>query len=308
MLRRLRCGSPQIVCKKSFVINLKPILSQFAPAIFVLLWSTGFIGAKWGLPHASPLSFLSVRYALVILFMVIIARYFRASYPRDPRQWLHLGIAGLLLHGVYLAGVFSAIHRGLPAGITAIIVGLQPIFTAIGAGILFHEKIVVKQWWGLALGLLGVALVVSGKWGHGFTLATGLFAVAALIGITVGTLYQKTFCAHFDWRSGAVLQFLPSALITPIFAWWLEGFAIEWSGEFVFALMWLVIVLSLGAIGLLNYLIRQGSAINVARLFYLTPGCTALIAWMVFGESLTWLMFIGMTITMVGVILSRADH
>lgn len=280
-------------------------LPTAAPALFVLLWSTGFIGAKWGLPHAAPLSFLSVRYALVILIMGLLSLVYRRPYPRQLHQWAHWGVAGLLIHGVYLAGVFTAIHLGLPAGMAALIVGLQPIFTALGAGYFLGERVYAKQWWGLMLGLIGVALVVSGKWGQGLTFGACISAIIALCAITSGTLYQKKFCAHVDWRSGAVMQFLPSAVLTTLGAWLIEDFAIHWNVEFIGALMWLVLVLSIGAISLLNFLIRQGSSVNVARLFYLTPVSTALIAWLAFNETMTPLMLTGMAIAIGGVVLSR---
>jgi drug/metabolite transporter (DMT)-like permease len=281
------------------------MLARFAPWLFVLLWSSGFIGARLGLPHAEPLSFLSVRYALVLSLLLPLALAMRAPWPRDPRQWLHIGIAGLLLHGIYLGGVFVAIRHGLPAGITALVVGMQPLLTALGAGLLLSEAVTRRQWLGLALGLAGVALVVSGKVGGGSPLQALWPAVIALLGITAGTLYQKRYCPRFDLRSGAVLQFLPTAVATALVASATEDFRIDWTGEFVFALAWLVLALSVGAIALLNYLIRAGSAVNVASLFYLTPPTTALLAWLIFGETLTGVMVVGMALAVGGVYLSR---
>jgi drug/metabolite transporter (DMT)-like permease len=281
------------------------MLARFAPWLFVLLWSSGFIGARLGLPHAEPLSFLSVRYALVLSLLLPLALAMHAPWPRDPRQWLHIGIAGLLLHGIYLGGVFVAIRHGLPAGITALVVGMQPLLTALGAGLLLGEAVTRRQWLGLALGLAGVALVVSGKVGGGSSLQALWPAVIALLGITAGTLYQKRYCPRFDLRSGAVLQFLPTAVATALVASATEDFRIDWTGEFVFALAWLVLALSVGAIALLNYLIRAGSAVNVASLFYLTPPTTALLAWLIFGETLTGVMVVGMALAVGGVYLSR---
>ncbi|MDO9243703.1 MAG: EamA family transporter, partial [Rhodocyclaceae bacterium] len=187
-------------------------MARLAPFLFVLLWSTGFIGAKLGLPHAAPLSFLLVRYLLVISLMISLALLWRAPWPRDGRIWLHIGISGLLVHGLYLGGVFVAIGKGLPAGVTSLVVGLQPLLTATVAGWLLGEAIRLRQWVGLSLGFVGVALVVSGKLGSGFALDALWPAFAALLGITAGTLYQKRFCPNFDWRSGAVLQFIPTAV------------------------------------------------------------------------------------------------
>ena len=278
---------------------------QAFPLLFVLLWSTGFLGARMGLPHAQPLGFLLVRYLLVIALLLPIAWISRAPWPQTPRAWLHIGVSGLLVHGVYLGGVFIAIGMGLPAGVAALVVGLQPLLTAVGAGWLLGERVLPKQWVGLLLGLVGVALVVAGKLGHGFS-AWALLPVAfALVGITAGTLYQKRYCPSFDWRSGAIAQFIPTAIVTFIGAWLFESFLFDWTGELVFALGWLVLVLSIGAVSLLNWLIRQSSAVNVASLFYLVPPCTALFAWLLFGETFGGIAILGMALTVGGVYLAR---
>ncbi|WP_341743961.1 DMT family transporter [Azonexus hydrophilus] len=271
------------------------------PLLFVFLWSTGFIGAKFGLPYAEPLSFLLTRYGLVIGLMLAIALIMRAPWPKDPAQWLHIGVSGVLVHAFYLGGVFVAIAHGLPAGITALVVGMQPLLTACSAGWLLGEKVSARQWGGLALGFVGVGLVVSGKFGDA-ALGPMLWpAVVALLAITAGTLYQKRFCARFDLRTGSVIQFVPTAIVTAIAVALFEDYRIEWTGEFLFALGWLVLVLSLGAISLLNLLIRSGSAVNVASLFYLTPPTTALIAWVVFGETLAPVAVVGMAVAVAGV-------
>ncbi|WP_028993775.1 DMT family transporter [Azonexus hydrophilus] len=271
------------------------------PLLFVFLWSTGFIGAKFGLPYAEPLSFLLTRYGLVIGLMLAIALIMRAPWPKDPAQWLHIGVSGVLVHAFYLGGVFVAIAHGLPAGITALVVGMQPLLTACSAGWLLGEKVSARQWGGLALGFVGVGLVVSGKFGDA-ALGPMLWpAVVALLAITAGTLYQKRFCARFDLRTGSVIQFVPTAIVTAIAVALFEDYRIDWTGEFLFALGWLVLVLSLGAISLLNLLIRSGSAVNVASLFYLTPPTTALIAWAVFGETLAPVAVVGMAVAVAGV-------
>lgn len=279
-------------------------MQRFYPFLFVFLWSTGFIGAKYGLPYAEPLSFLLTRYGFVIALMSLIAVATRAPWPREPRQWLHIGISGLLVHAVYLGGVFIAIKHGLPAGVTSLVVGMQPLLTALGAGWLLGERVNARQWGGLALGFVGVSLVVSGKFGDAAALGPMLTpALVALLGITAGTLYQKRFCAQFDLRSGSVIQFVPTAIATALAIAWFEEFHIEWTTDFMFALGWLVLVLSIGAISLLNLLIRSGSAVNVASLFYLTPLSTALIAWAVFGEKLTLTAGVGMLLAVSGVYL-----
>jgi len=279
-------------------------MQRFYPFLFVFLWSTGFVGAKYGLPFADPLSFLLARYLLVIALMSSIAVLSRAPWPRDGRQWLHIGISGLLVHAVYLGGVFIAIKHGLPAGITALVVGMQPLLTAGGASWLLGEKVSSRQWGGLALGFVGVGLVVSGKFGETAALGHMLLpALVALFGITAGTLYQKRYCARFDLRTGSVIQFVPTALLTALVIPVFGEFSIAWEPQFMFALGWLVLVLSIGAIGLLNLLIRSGSAVNVASLFYLTPPTTALIAWALFGETLSPTALVGMLLAVGGVYL-----
>lgn len=282
-------------------------MQKLYPFLFVFLWSTGFIGAKFGLPHAEPLSFLLLRYLAVLALMTAIALATRAPWPREPRQWLHIGVAGVLLHGFYLGGVFVAIKAGLPAGVTALVVGVQPLLTALGAGWLLDEKVSPRQWAGLVLGLAGVTLVVAGRLGDGGLGPQLLPAIVALLGITAGTLYQKRFCARFDLRSGSVIQFLPTAALTAIAVACCEDFRVEWTPQFAFALAWLVLVLSIGAISLLNLLIRSGSAVNVASLFYLTPPTTALIAWAAFGETLSAIALGGVALAAGGVhLVARA--
>jgi len=287
-----------------------PLLARLTPLLFVLLWSTGFIGAKYGLPYAEPLSFLVARYVLVIGLMSLLALAMRAPWPASPREALHIGVTGVLVQALYLGGVFVSIHRGLPAGISALVVGMQPLLTAALAGALLGERVSARQWAGLALGFGGVALVVGSKASvdgvDGDALVHMLVpALAALLGITAGTLYQKRFCPRFDLRTGSVMQFLPSLILTLLVASQTETMEIEWTGDFVFALGWLVLVLSIGAISLLNLLIRSGSAVNVASLFYLTPPTTALIAWVMFDETLSALAIAGMAIAVAGVWLAR---
>jgi drug/metabolite transporter (DMT)-like permease len=279
-------------------------MKRIYPLLFVFLWSTGFIGARFGLPFSEPLSFLLARYLCVIVLMLTIAVLSRAPWPKDPRQWWHIGVSGVLIHAVYLGGVFIAIKQGLPAGITALVVGMQPLLTAIGAGGLLGEQVNPRQWGGLVLGFIGLALVVSGKFGISAELGPMLIpAVVALVGMTAGTLYQKRFCSGFDLRTGSVIQFVSSTLVTVTAIALFTEFQITWTAPFVFALGWLVLVLSIGAISLLNLLIHSGSAVNVASLFYLTPLSTALIAWGVFGETLPAISLVGMALAVGGVYL-----
>lgn len=285
-------------------------LAAIAPAVFVVLWSTGFIGARFGLPYAEPFTFLAIRYALVAGLMGVVVVVTRAPWPGTWRMAGHIAVTGLLVHATYLGGVFLAIHRGLPAALAALVVGLQPLLTAAGAGWLLGERVTARQWVGLALGFGGVALVLGNQVAVGAiaagTLGRGAVpAVVALVGITAGTLHQKRFCPRFDLRTGAFIQFVPTLLVTAVAAVCTESMRVAWTGRFLFALSWLVLVLSFGAITLLNLLIRRGSAVHVARLFYLVPPTTALIAWAVFGDALRGLALVGMAAAAAGVWMAR---
>jgi drug/metabolite transporter (DMT)-like permease len=280
-------------------------ITRLLPFVFVVLWSTGFIGARLGLPHIEPLTFLLIRYVAVLCCMVPIALISKAPWPQSARLWLHIGVSGLLVHGLYLGGVFMAISLGLPAGVASLVVSVQPLLTAIGAGFLLGTAVSARQWIGLLLGLVGVALVVSNKLGLEFGAQALVPAVVALLAITAGTLYQKKFCPVFDWRTGAVAQFLPTTVLTGVAAMFTEHFQIQWSGELFFALGWLVLVMSLGAVSLLNWLIRHSNAVNVASLFYLVPPCTALFAWLLFDNTLSGEALTGMALTVWGVYLAR---
>ncbi|MBE2294744.1 MAG: EamA family transporter [Phycisphaerales bacterium] len=279
-------------------------MKRLYPWLFVFLWSTGFIGARFGLPYSEPLSFLLARYLCVIVLMGAIAYLSRAPWPTEPRQWAHIAVSGVLIHAIYLGGVFVSIKHGLPSGIAALVVGMQPLLTAIGAGWLLGERVSARQWAGLMLGFIGVVFVVAGRFGITADLGPMLIpAFIALLGITIGTLYQKRFCPGFDLRTGSVIQFSVSAVVTGIAIVLFTEFHIVWTGEFVFALGWLVLVLSIGAISLLNLLIHSGSAVNVASLFYLVPLSTALIAWAIFGETLPPISLLGMVLAVGGVYL-----
>ena len=270
-----------------------------------MLWSTGFISAKYGLPYAPPLKFLLVRFSLVAALMALVTLATRAPFPRGARQLAHIAIAAWLVHGVYLGGVFVSIAAGMPAGTSAMLVGLQPILTVFLARVWLGERIAARQWWGLVLGLAGVYFVVRRKIALDGDLALLAPIVAALVGISIGTLYQKKFCHHVDLRSGAVVQFAACvALYAPIVAW-LEPQPIAWTPAFAFALSWSVVVLSVGAISLLYWLLRHGAAADVARLFYLVPPVTALMAFALFGERLDALALAGMVLIAIGVALAR---
>lgn len=272
------------------------------PVLFVLLWSTGFIGAKFGLPYAPPLKFLLWRFAVVIVLMTGIALAMRATWPRGV-QVLHVAVAGILLQAGYLGGVFAAIGIGMTAGLSALIVSLQPILTAF-AGPLVGERVRGRQWLGFVLGLGGVLMVVWNKLALGVITPGSLaLTVLALLSITAGTLYQKRFCGAQDLRTQSVVQFVAAGLVLLPLSLMFESRPVVWSGEFIFALGWLVVVLSLGAISLLLLLIRRGAATSVSSLMYLVPAVTAVMAWLMFGETLTLLAVAGMAAAVLGVAL-----
>jgi drug/metabolite transporter (DMT)-like permease len=283
------------------------LTAGLVPAVFVLLWSTGFIGAKLGMPHAEPLTFLALRFAVVGVLLGSLCVIARAPWPRSAREYGHLAVAGLLVQAGYLGGVFTAIHLGLSAGAAALIVGLQPLLTACLAGPVLGERIGRLQWLGFVLGLVGVVLVLGPDANAtGATPAALGFACVALASITAGTIYQKRFASGMDLRTGSLVQFAAAALLLVPIAFATETMEVDWTGEFVFALGWLAVVLSLGAITLLNVLIRRGAASRVASLFYLTPGTTAVIAWAVFGETLAASGIAGLVVAAVGVALVNA--
>jgi drug/metabolite transporter (DMT)-like permease len=278
----------------------------FMPGLFVVLWSTGFIGARYGMPHAEPMTFLAIRFALTAAILGPIALLGRAPWPRRGRDLLHLAVAGLLVHAAYLGGVFVAIRLGLEAGLSAMIVSLQPLLVAASAPFLLGERVGRTTWAGLALGLLGVVLVLARKLGLGSDDGWAVLAcLGALAGITAGTLYQKRFCSGLDLRSGNFVQFAASAAACWLLALLFETREVAWTGELVFALLWLVLVLSLGAISLLYLLLRHGAASQVASLFFLVPPTTALIAWPLFGERLGPPELLGMALTVTGVALAN---
>ncbi len=284
---------------------------------FIGLWHTGFIGAKLGLPHAPALTFLLVRFAAAAALLAGVAVLVGAPWPKG-RALLHTSVAGLLVHGVYLGGVFVAIGMGLPAGVTALIVSLQPLLTGALAGGLLGETVTRRQWLGLALGLVGVAFVLWEKLvpvldqpGQlvGWLGALGC-AGAALAGITLGTLYQKRFGGSMDLRSGSAVQYavcaaayLPVAALT-------EDMRIDWTGDFIIAFLWLTLVLSVAAISLFYILIRRGDAARVASLMYLVPPLTATTAYFLFGETLGVTALIGMGIVAlaVGLVTGSPQH
>lgn len=280
-------------------------MDRAIPLVFVVLWSTGFIGSKLGMPHIEPITFLVVRFAIVVPIFLLWAWLARAPWPPLER-WGHVAAVGILLHGFYLGGVFVSIAWGLPAGLSALIVGAQPLLTAALVGKLTGEKVSARQWLGLALGFAGVAAVLWEKLGfENVPLAAVWPSVVGLLGITFGTLYQQRHGGRIHLATGGVIQYAAVliALIPLMLAF--ETREIDWAPELVFAMGWLVLVLSVGAVSLLMLLARRGAAAKTASLFYLVPPCTAAFAWPLFGETLGLLAAAGMAVTALGVYLVR---
>ncbi len=284
----------------------EPLSVRAMPLVFVFLWSTGFIGARYGLPDAAPMSFLTTRFVIVVAGLLLASLAMRAPWPQGI-DIAHAALVGVLLHGVYLGGVFASIDAGVDLAVAAIIVGIQPILTAVVSGRLLGEHVTRRQWGGLALGLVGVALVVWVKLDDGGSVRGMAFSFLALFGVTIGTIWQKRHCGGLDIRTSGVVQFSAALIPVAVLAFFVEGWDVTVTRDFVFAVAWLVIVLSFGAITLLALLLRRGTASRTASLFYLVPASTAILAWLLFDEQLGWLAVVGMGVAMAGVALVNAS-
>jgi drug/metabolite transporter (DMT)-like permease len=283
--------------------SLEDAVIVVAPALFVVLWSSGFIGTKAGVLYAEPMTFLSIRMALVVLVLGVLVLVARPAWPSRACVW-HNIVAGLCVHGLYLGGVSVSIFQGLPAGLAALIVALQPILTSTVTNRWLGERVALHQWAGLVLGLGGVWLVVHERTGGSDASLIGWIAIfVGLVGITTGTLYQKRFASGVDWRIGLLVQYAAAGAIFAFGAFAFETRVVDWTPAFIFALGWLVFVLSLGAIWLFYFMIRRTPAMRVTSLFYLTPPVTALMAWIIYDERLAPLALVGMAICVTGVFL-----
>jgi drug/metabolite transporter (DMT)-like permease len=286
-------------------------LTRLAPPVFVVIWATGFIVARLVAPHVEPLTFLTIRYALAILVLGAIAFAVRAAWPRTVRGWRDGLVAGVLLHGIYLGGVFWSVRHGLPAGVAALIAGLQPLATGLLARPLLGEVVSGRRWAGIGLGFVGAALVISPKLGaaDGFPPAALAACLVAMMSITLGTIWQKRVAAAADLRTNAVVQYVGAVVVTVPVAMLTEQGGIEPVPAFWIGLLWAVFGLSIGAIGLLLVLIRRGAVVAVAALLYLVPPVSALMAYALFGEVLTGIQVVGMICAAAGVALaSRAGR
>jgi drug/metabolite transporter (DMT)-like permease len=280
---------------------------RLMPGLFVVLWSTGYIGARAAATGADPLTFLTLRFVLAGTLLLVAALVGGAQWPRQPRSIANSIIAGALMQGGYLGGVFWAVYHGLPAGIAALIVALQPLLTGLLAGPVLGETVTRAHWLGLVVGLLGLGLVIGPKielTGAGITPVTVGVTLFAVLSIVLGSIWQKAHAAHVDLRAGTFLQYVGGAIVVGIGALASENLEIDWTGEVIFAMAWLVLVLSIGAILMYMLLIRRGAIAKLSTLFYLVPPCTALIAWFLFGETLTFVQIAGMAVTVGGVAIA----
>jgi len=273
------------------------------PVVFVLIWSTGFIVARYGMPNSPPFTFLLLRYAFSILCFVPWVMWARVRWPEGRTQWWHLAVTGVLMHAGYLGGVWAAVKVGMGSGLSALIVGLQPVLTAIWLSSR-GGHVTRRQWQGLALGFLGLAMVVSRKLEGGIEVTPWSLTMAlmALVSITTGTLYQKRFVQPCDVRSANAVQLMAAFVVTlPIAC--LETEAVQWNAQMMGAMAWSVVGLTLGGSSLLYVLIQRGAAATVTSLMYLVPPTTAVIAWFLFDEAITAVTLAGIALTAVGVSL-----
>lgn len=283
-------------------------LLRAMPILFVLIWSTGFIVARFGMPHSPPLTFLSMRYAFSLLCFAVWIALAGIPWPRERAQWVHLAVVGALIHAGYLGGVWAAVKAGIGAGTVALLVGLQPVLTALWMSWQSRNgdadaRVLPQQWLGLALGLGGLTLVVWHKFGGGEVTHWNLaLAIFALLSITTGTLYQKRFVAPCDVRTASAIQLFAALAVTLPLAM-LEAEPVAWHVHMIGAMAWSVLVLTLGGSSLLYLLIQRGAATAVTSLMYLVPPCTAALAWLLFDEAFTWSMGAGMLLTATGVAL-----
>jgi drug/metabolite transporter (DMT)-like permease len=282
--------------------DFEVLAARAAPAIFVVLWSTGFIGTKYVLNNAEPLTYLAIRMALVVALMAVIVAIARPRWP-DRTGIAHSVAAGLLVHGFYLGGTAIAIAHSIPAGLSALIPGLQPILTSTLANRWLGERVTPLQWSGLLLGLGGVVLILHGRPMSGDAGWGWLASAVSLVSITLGTLYQRRYCGDIDWRAGNLVQYVAVTIFFGAAAWLFESNVVHWTGEFLLSLVWLAVVLSIGSIGLLYWLIRRSAATSVASLFYLVPAVTAVMAYVLFGERLDAVAIAGMVACAAAVFL-----
>jgi drug/metabolite transporter (DMT)-like permease len=292
-------------------MNTTPIYRSFIgtglilPFLFIVMWSSGYVAGKIGLPYAGPFTLILIRFSSAALILLAVSIITKAPWPKNSRDYAHLVVVGLLIQALQFAGLYSGLKFGVTAGVSALIVGTMPVFTALGAGWFLKEKVTARQWVGLLIGLLGVGLVVSNKVQFGDTGWAGYGAVVfALIGITAGTLYQKKYCVGMDIRTGGFIQLTVASIVMFFLAQNFEGFEVQWTPTLILSSAWLSIVNSIGAISLLFIMMRKGEASKVASLFYLIPSVTAMMGFLVLGEKLSDVALLGFVVTASGVYIS----
>jgi drug/metabolite transporter (DMT)-like permease len=280
---------------------------HFLSGLFVVIWATGFIVAGVVSTRADPLTFLTVRHGCSIVVFTLLSLAVRAAWPRDPRVWRDAMVAGMLLHGFYIGGVFWAVSQGLGAGMTALVTALHPLFTALLAMPLLHERLVARQWLGIAVGVVGVGLIVAPKMGgvEGVPLHALAVALLATLSLTLGTIWQKRSRPEMDLRVNAAIQFVGAFALTAPFAFALEAHRFDASPALLGALAWAVLGLSVGGISILLVLLRRGAASKVAPLLYLSPPVAAVMALAIFGEALVPLQVAGMVLAVAGAFAAR---
>ncbi|MDC9720791.1 MAG: DMT family transporter [Gammaproteobacteria bacterium] len=281
---------------------------RFMPWIFVWVWSTGFLVAKLGRPYAEPFTLLSYRFALALVVLWLITLIFNSRWPTKLSSILHCMFVGLLIHGVYLGGIFKAISLGMPAGLSAMVIGLQPLTMALLAGLMLGERVTKRQWLGLVMGLAGLYLVLGEQFAldtktlfNGFSGWAPVLVLGALLGISLGTLYQKKYCINVDYLPSIWWQYAAAMALSLVIAFGFETRIVDWQWQFVVSLSWQVLALSIGAILLLMIMVRHGAAAKVGSLFYLVPPTVALQAWFLFGEAMGWQGLFGIVLIAAGV-------
>ena len=294
-------------------MSILTISPKVIPWIFVWIWSTGFLAAKFGLPYAEPFTLLLYRFIFTLLFLLIVIRFKKSPWPKSKIAFLHLMVAGALIHGVYLGGVFQAIKWGMPAGLSAMIIGLQPLGMALMAGIILKERVSKRQWLGLIIGLLGLYLVLFERLDltselvfGGFPIWAVFAVIASLFGISVGAVYQKRFCSDMDLISGTWIQYFSALMFCTCIVLLFETGEVSWTGPFMLTLAWQVLALSVGAILLLMIMIKQGAAASVGSYFYLVAPLVAIQAWFLFEETISFISVAGVVLISFGVAITSS--
>jgi drug/metabolite transporter (DMT)-like permease len=279
------------------------------PLMFVTLYGSGFVGAKLGLPYAEPFIFLAWRFFIASILLCTIAVMFKASWPRNLTEFMHLSVAGLLMVATFSAGTFETVYLGISPAISALIIALQPILVALGANQILGEKITSIKWCGFLLGLVGVALIVGSNVKFNYQHIWGIItSIIALLGLTVGNLYQKRFCSKMNIFTGSTVQTFSSGCAMLVMALLFESMHVNWTGQFIFALSWMTIVVSIGALSILYLLIKHQEANQVASFFYLVPVSTAIISFFIYGETINHVGVLGMIITTAGIVFVNHNN